>query len=63
MRKPQTHLDLFTQFLESVSELTNDIESVNEQLKERDDYDEITQYHNTRRILARWFHRNGNIQV
>lgn len=63
MIKPQSHLEIFHQFLESVKELTNDIESVNAALLERGDDDELTQYHNTKNLIKRWFFRNGNLNV
>jgi len=64
MPRPElTHLHLFNYFLTSVKELTNDIESVNAALVERGDDDETTQYHNTKRLIQRWFNRNGNMSV
>ena len=63
MRKPQTHLLLFMQFLDSVKELTLHIESVNANLIETGDDDELTQYHNTKSLIKQWFFRNGNMSV
>jgi len=62
-RPVNTHLALFAQFLDSVKELTTDIESVNAALEERDDYDEVTQFHNTKRLIQRWLDRNGNMVI
>lgn len=63
MKKPKTHVELFALFLESVHELTNDIESVNASLVERGDDEELTQYHNTKRLIQQWFNRNGNMSI
>jgi len=54
MNRPKTHLELKKTMLESVHELMAEIDRKNRELKKAKDYDEVTQAHNTKRLIQKW---------
>ena len=62
-KRAKTHYDLFSQLIESINGLTEEITTRNDELKKAKDYDEITQIHNTRGIIRKWFMAEGNIPL
>lgn len=63
MIRIKTHEELFMAYLKSVEGLIKDIKQRNKDLKGRKDYDELTQFHNTHKLIQRWFFMNGNLQI
>ena len=63
MLRAKTHIDLYMGFIESVSEVMDEIQVENNRLKKDKDYEEITQVHKTGIIIRRWFFKNGGLAL
>jgi hypothetical protein len=50
-------------FLKSVEEICDSIKKKNSELKKNKDYDEITQLHNTKSLIKRWFFDEGRLPI
>lgn len=60
---PHTHNELYLMFLKSVEEICDSIKKKNSELKKNKDYDEITQLHNTKSLIKRWFFDEGRLPI
>jgi len=63
LKKINTHEELMLLLITSVETLIKDIKDKNQELKDRDDYEDGTQLHYTLRIIQKWFFNNGNMPV
>ena len=61
MKRPNTHSEVFLNFLKATEECIVEIKRRNKELKDMGDYDEVTQLHNTMVIQRRWFDNRGGL--
>jgi len=63
IRHPKTHEDMMLNLIEATNELFDKIKARQRELVEHHDTDPVTKFHNTKKIIHRWFHINGGLPI